>query len=175
MFIEIEQLKPEPLHLYHEYAIGELVLGRDDASVADVVVLDAVLTHRERDLRVRGTVRTAVRYQCSRCLREVIRPLEARFDLPYAPHPEGAEDEEFELKYEDMDVGFYDGIRFDVDLLVLEQIELSVPMKFICREDCRGLCPGCGADLNEGQCRCAQGETDSRLAVLREFRSKMKN
>jgi uncharacterized protein len=72
-----------------------------------------------------------------------------------------------------MDVAFHDGLAFDVNLMVLEQIELAMPMRFVCREDCKGLCYKCGADLNEGACLCKKEETDSRLATLLDFKKKM--
>jgi uncharacterized protein len=71
-----------------------------------------------------------------------------------------------------MEVAFYDGVALDVNLMILEQIELAMPMSFVCREDCKGLCYKCGADLNEGVCLCKKEETDSRLSVLLEFKQK---
>jgi uncharacterized protein len=174
VLIEIERLTLEPLHVQHVYAVGELPFKHDDAALTEPIAADFLLTHRDRDLRVRGSVRTEIRYQCSRCLKEFSLPLNAGFDLLYFPQQEWKEEEEIELKYEDMDVGFYDGIRLDVDLMALEQIELAMPMKFICSEGCKGLCPSCGADLNETSCPCRVEQADSRLAVLRDFREKMK-
>jgi uncharacterized protein len=173
LFIEIERLTLEPLHIQHLYGVGELQFKHDDAVLEESVAADFVLTHKGQDLRVQGLVRTAIRYQCSRCLKEYRHPLETRFDLCYLPQSDWKPDEEIELKYEDMGVGYYDGIALDVDLMVLEQIELSMPMKFVCREECKGLCPLCGADRNDGVCPCKVDETDPRLVVLRDFRSKM--
>jgi uncharacterized protein len=103
------------------------------------------------------------------------RRVATSFDLLYLPQPpaQAGPEEEIELKYDEMDVGFYDGIRLDVDLMALEQIELALPMRFVCSEECRGLCPMCGVDLNERACGCSQERSDPRLAVLREFRKKM--
>jgi uncharacterized protein len=173
VFIEIEKLKPEPLHFQHIYGLGELDLEHEDAILAQPVTADFVLTHKQQDLHVAGFVETAIRHKCSRCLKEVQTPLRARFDLFYLPQPAWKKDEEIELKYEDMVVGYYDGISLDVDLLVLEQLELTIPMKYVCREECRGLCPDCGRDLNEGPCSCKTAAPDSRLAVLLDFRSRM--
>jgi uncharacterized protein len=173
VIIDIESLTQDPLHVAHSYGVGELQFEHATAALEKPVATDFILTHKDRDLRVVGTVRTVIRYQCSRCLREVSSPFEASFDLCYLPQADWKEDEEVELKYEDMGVGYYDGLALDVDLLVLEQIELAMPMKFVCREDCRGLCASCGADLNEGSCHCEESTTDSRLAILRDFRSKM--
>jgi uncharacterized protein len=174
VFIEIESLKPEPLHIQHVYGIGDLEFKHEDAALEEPVSADFILTHKEKDLCIEGAVRTAIRYQCSRCLKDCSHVLDASFSLFYLPQAEWKKDEEVELKYEDMVIGYYDGMRLDVDLMVLEQIELAVPMKFICREDCRGLCPSCGADLNEGTCPCKVDMTDTRLAVLRDFRAKIK-
>jgi uncharacterized protein len=174
VFIEIERLTPEPAHVQHVFALGELQFRHDDAALEEPVSADFILTHKDKDLRVVGTIQTAIRYQCSRCLKEFSSPLETSFDLFYLPQPAWKKDEEIELKYEDMEVGYYDGLGLDVDLMVLEQIELALPMKFVCREACKGLCPYCGADLNRGLCPCRDDTTDSRLAVLRDFRSKMK-
>lgn len=174
MFIEIEGLKQEPLEVSQVYEVDQLRFAHDDAVLSEAVHADFVLSHKEQDLHIEGTVRTAIKYKCSRCLKELSRPLAMNYDLFYLPQPKGKRsDEEIELKYEEMDIAYYDGIRFDVDLMVLEQIELSMPMRFVCREDCRGLCYICGADLNEVACGCQREEPDSRLAALLEFRKKM--
>ncbi len=173
MFIEIEDLKQEPLRVHHVYAMGEIPFVHEDAALSEPVCADFVLSHKDRDLQIGGTVATAIRFKCSRCVKEFSRPFAADFDLYYLPQPDSVrEGDEIELKYEDMDVGFYDGLRFDVDLMVLEQIELGIPMKFVCRDDCKGLCYLCGADLNEGPCGCGGQESDPRLSALLEFKKK---
>ena len=174
MFIEIEDLKDEPLHVQHLYGVDELSFEHKDAVLDEPVDLEFTLNHKDRDLQIGGVLRTAVRYTCSRCLREFSRKLSTSFDLLYLPQPKWAgENEEIELKYDEMDIGFYDGIRLDIDLMTLEQIELSMPMKFVCQENCRGLCPNCGAYLNDETCLCKQDTGDSRMAVLLDFRKKM--
>ncbi|MFP3869874.1 MAG: DUF177 domain-containing protein, partial [Syntrophobacteria bacterium] len=66
----------------------------------------------------------------------------------------------------DLDTEFYDGVTIDVDLIVAEQIFLALPQKPLCQPHCRGLCPGCGADLNYESCRCEKRETGSPFDVL---------
>jgi uncharacterized protein len=173
VFIEIEDLKPEPLHFHHVYPIREINFSHKDAALNAPVATDFVLTHKDRDLHVDGTLKTAILYTCSRCAKEFSRPLATSFDLSYLPQPKWTnQSAEIELQYEDMDVAYYNGISFDVDLMVLEQIELAIPMQFVCRDDCKGLCYRCGADLNEGACLCKDEETDSRLSVLVDFKKK---
>lgn len=176
VFIEIEDLKPEPLHVRHVFPAGEIPFSHEDAVLDGPVKTDFVLSHKDRDLHVDGTVETAVRFRCSRCTKEFSRAVSAGFDLSYLPQPKWTnENAEIELRYEDMEVAYYDGITFDVDLMVLEQIELAMPMRFICREGCKGLCYQCGADLNEGACLCKNEISDSRLSVLLDFKKKNKD
>jgi uncharacterized protein len=173
VFIEIEDLKQEQLHVRHVFPVGEIKFSHEDAGLSEPVAVDFVLTHKDRHLRVDGNVETGIRYRCSRCTKEFSKTFSSAFDLTYLPQPEWAnEGAEIELKYEDMEIAYYDGIALDVNLMVLEQIELAMPMKFVCREDCRGLCCKCGADLNEGSCRCKNEEMDSRMSVLLEFKKK---
>jgi uncharacterized protein len=171
VFVEIEDLSPEPLHVHHVFPAGEIKFSHEDAVLDDSVTADFILSHKDRALRVDGTVEAAVRFRCSRCTKEFSRTVSTSYDLSYLPQPKWTnEDAEIELRYEDMDVAYYDGISFDVDLMVLEQIELALPMKFICRENCKGLCYNCGADLNEGTCLCKNETSDSRLSVLLDFK-----
>lgn len=173
MFIEIEDLKQGPLHVQHAFPIGEIKFFHEDAGLAKPVNVDFVLNHKNRDLRVEGSLETGIRFRCSRCTKEFSKAFSADFDLTYLPQPRwSSEKAEIELKYEDMEIAYYDGVAFDVNLMVLEQIELTIPMKFVCREDCRGLCYKCGSDLNEGPCPCSNEETDSRMSVLLEFKKK---
>ena len=173
MFIEIEDLKQEPLHVRHVFPVGEIKFSHEDAALSEPVAVDFVLTHQDRDLRVDGRLETGIRFRCSLCTKEFSKTFSSTFDLTYLPQPEWVnEGAEIELKYEDMEIAYYDGIALDVNLMVLEQIELAMPMKFVCREDCRGLCCKCGADLNEGSCRCKNEEIDSRMSVLLEFKKK---
>lgn len=173
MFIEIEDLEQEPLHVHHLYQAEEIQFLHEDVALSQPISTDFVLTHKDRDLRIEGSLETALRFKCSRCVKEFLRPFSANFELFYLPQPDWKKKgDEIELKYEDMEVAYYDGTRFDVDLMVLEQIELGMPMKFVCREDCKGLCYRCGVDLNEGRCSCPKEDMDPRMSVLLEFRRK---
>jgi uncharacterized protein len=174
VFIEIEDLNQDPLHVHHVFPVGEILFSHMDAALNGPVTADFVLNHKGSDLQITGTLSTVMKLRCSRCAKETVRDLSAGFDLSYLPQPDWpAQDIEVEIKYEDMDVAFYDGIRFDVNLMVLEQIELSMPMKFVCKEDCKGLCFKCGTDLNEGACSCSREVLDARMGALLEFRKKM--
>ena len=172
VFIEIEDLKDRPLQVRQVFPAAEIRFQHEDAELDSPVAMDFMLIPTGRDLRIRGEMATSIRCRCSRCDREFVRPFAAKFDLSYMPQPEwGNETSEIELKYDDMDVGYYDGVRFDVNTMALEQIELAMPMQYVCRDNCKGLCYKCGADLNEGSCSCEE-EPDARLSVLLQWREK---
>jgi uncharacterized protein len=119
-------------------------------------------------LRVTGTLETRLRLTCSRCLEVFDLPVKARFDVTYSPIVPGGD--EVELGARDLTVCHLDGETVDLAEMVHEQVLLAVPMAPVCRPDCKGLCPHCGANLNQGACGCAQGAADPRFDVLRKLR-----
>jgi uncharacterized protein len=66
-----------------------------------------------------------------------------------------------------MSIAVFDGESIDVDEIVKEQVLLSVPIRSLCKSDCKGFCPTCGADRNAGECGCQPGEVDPRWAALK--------
>ena len=103
---------------------------------------------------------------CARCLQPVSDTFSFRFEKTVAPAKQVENTPE-----EDKDdyAVIYDGF-LDVDEQLLEMLELEFPSKLLCREDCAGLCPTCGKDLNDGPCGCdAKKEDDPRLAPLRDL------
>jgi uncharacterized protein len=115
-----------------------------------------------------GRVQSALALACGRCLEDIALPVDLPFDLLYLPHAEHAGEAEVEVEVEDDDMttAFYRDEQIDLGQLVLEQFYLAVPMKPLCRESCRGLCPECGTNLNTGSCSCARTWVDPRLESL---------
>jgi uncharacterized protein len=116
-----------------------------------------------------GRVETSVELHCSRCLRTFSRDLDVNINVVYHPVEELKGEEKHEIKDDELDMGFYAGDELDVRDLLSEQILLNVPMKPLCSESCKGICPRCGADLNVAQCACGGRETDPRLEILRKL------
>ncbi len=115
-----------------------------------------------------GSLETTVETSCSRCLEIVTVPLQANFKYTLLPEvPLGKE--EIELRTEDLDVAYYAGEMIDLDPIIYEQILLLIPMKPLCRESCRGLCPYCGTNLNAEPCDC-QAPVDERFALLKNLK-----
>ncbi|MBI5057915.1 MAG: DUF177 domain-containing protein [Nitrospirae bacterium] len=124
---------------------------------------------------IEGSVKVTAEFKCSRCLKEYSLPLALSFKEEYVPAEEvGKEKNELELTNDELDVSFYRDDEIDMEELIKEQILLAVPMKPLCGDECRGLCPGCGINLNEGACACGKKEIDPRLAPLEKFKELLK-
>lgn len=117
-----------------------------------------------------GHVASSLTLACGRCLDDIVLPVDLAFDLLYLPHKDNAGEAEVEVEDDDLTTAFYGNDEIDLGQLVLEQFYLAVPMKPLCRESCRGLCPECGTNLNTATCSCVREWTDPRLDGLRTLR-----
>lgn len=120
-------------------------------------------------VRVHGRVETSVRLVCSRCLVEYPAPLVSTFTVFYTKASKMPVEEEVVLAEEDLVSASYDGEYIDLDGEIEEQVMLELPYKPLCREDCRGLCVKCGADLNSGECGCDRSGTGFTFSALKNF------
>src|SRR5690606_5295185 len=135
-------------------------------------------------VQLRGTLELA----CSRCLEPFSMMFEPSFDLRYLPQElneaggssdsDADDDEEDEdggheggeVGGDDLTTAFYRDDRIDLVQLIREQMFLAMPMKPLHDEDCKGLCPNCGANLNETTCDCKSEWVDPRLAPLQNLK-----
>jgi len=115
---------------------------------------------------VSGTVDTVLQVPCSRCLEIFAYPLGTDFTALFREEsvPPAAADEDTAVEAYP-----FSGDSIDLTDIVQESIVLAVPMKPVCREDCRGLCPQCGQNRNTGECTCQEEQGDPRLAVLQRL------
>ena len=122
---------------------------------------------------MRMTLTMSVEYvaQCARCLAPVTG--EFTFDLEKTVAPRNLLGDLDEDKLDEFAI-IEDGF-LDMDEQLLEQLQMEFPMRFLCSEDCKGLCPKCGKNLNEGQCDCDHTDFDPRLEPLRKLLEQMKN
>lgn len=122
---------------------------------------------------MRMTLTMSVDYvaQCARCLSPVTGQFTLDLEKTVAPRNLlGDLDEDKLDEFAIIEDGF-----LDMDEQLREQLEMEFPMRFLCREDCKGLCPKCGKNLNEGECNCDHTEIDPRMEPLRKLLEQMKN
>jgi uncharacterized protein len=139
---------------------------------SDPVRVRVNLSRSGKIILVKSAIEARVKCTCARCLDPFTLTLssEIRFSLKPRPDPNLASAEEVELTRDDVETDFYEGEDVDVSPLIQDQALLTLPSKVICREDCRGLCPHCGKNLNRETCQCRSSEIDPRLASLKNFR-----
>lgn len=159
----------EGLEIHHLYPEGEPVLGGDDGRLAGRTALDMQATRAGKKVRLAGRVNATVEFDCDRCLKPLSVAIDQSFDLLYVP-PSGT-GEEHELGEDDLSIAFYQDDEIDFDDLAREQIELALPMARLCSDNCQGLCPECGANLNDAECNCKDEQVDSRWAALKGLKS----
>lgn len=144
-----------------------------ELSLLRPVNVDLDIQKRPDHIHVHGILKGFLQVSCHRCLREFEFRLAETFDVYLMPEREIPEAEELELELRDMEYEFFDGVVIEIDQLVAEQIFLSLPVKVLCSEDCRGLCPRCGTNLNEENCRCSEKENLSPFSRLQAIRSRL--
>jgi uncharacterized protein len=122
---------------------------------------------------VRGKVNGEVKLTCARCLEDFNVEIDEKVDIELRPLLDlDNTAQERELGSDDLDVEFFRGDALDVGHLAVEQISLAIPMKPLCREDCGGICPDCGADRTMGACGC-QPVTDPRWNALKDLKDQI--
>jgi uncharacterized protein len=131
------------------------------------VHLDFDVQKDKEKFRLVGTMRTELELPCSRCLEPFRMPVDTSFDLRFLPASEISAEEEREVQDDDLDTSYYRDDQIDLNELLREQVYLALPMKPLCRDDCKGLCPQCGTNWNTGTCTCTTEWEDPRLAALK--------
>ena len=124
--------------------------------------------HKDGDVyRVTGRVDTRLELECSRCLESFEIPVESTFELRYVPQDQNTGEGEREIDEDDLTTAYYRDQTIDLGALMAEQFQLALPMKPLCSEDCKGLCPECGGNLNKTTCDCTPKWEDPRLSALK--------
>ena len=163
MFLETKEIGPEGLAVDRHIELpGPLPLEGEDVVEVARARLTGDLMRERGGISFAGDIETGATLRCSRCLETYDLPLSLHFDLLYTTDPETVDGDDGRIDDESASLALYDGSRIDLTALLREQVYLGLPLKPLCRPDCRGLCPRCGANLNAGACGCPEeraGET----------------
>jgi DUF177 domain-containing protein len=148
--------------------------GEDDFTLEGGRLHGRIEGGEEETVQFRGRLEARLRLHCGRCLEPFTHVMDEELDLFFMPkgtEPEADEEEQdVELSDRDMVVAYYDEDRIDLGEMVREQMLLALPLRRLCRQDCRGLCPSCGVNRNTTSCECQPAEpVDGRLAPLRKL------
>jgi uncharacterized protein len=142
----------------------------DDFVVASPVTFAADVHRDKQTYRIVGHAAATLELTCSRCAESFRVPVDAAFDLRYVPHADNTGDQEREVEEDDLTTAYYRDETIDLGDLAREQFYLALPMKPLCAEACKGLCPRCGMDLNQGTCDCRPEWQDPRFEALKALK-----
>ncbi len=151
------------------------VLERDGRGirVTGPIGCHLLVKRKAAEISIAGYMETRVSFVCSLCLKRFERDVHWDIDYTLVPEQRFVEEKERELAPDELDVSFFTGDVIDTADILMEEFFLEMPIRFICREGCKGLCPRCGADLNQGECACPRERpVDPRLAKLKELKIK---
>ena len=123
-----------------------------------------------RVVQVKSRMETRGQWLCARCLEPFSLALTSEYSTTLKPRPDFPPAEEVELTREDLETDFYNGEEIELTPLVQDQVLLALPQKAVCREECRGLCPRCGKNLNREICGCPTGFIDPRFQALKNIK-----
>jgi uncharacterized protein len=183
MQLDLTQIRDAETPVARQFEPAAVAGGDDAFRVLGPVEL-VMTVQKDDDLyQLVGRVRGQMELACSRCLEPFPFAVDAPFDLRYLPQhlnmsgsgaAEDADEETDaggeEVGGDDLTTAFYRDDQIDLLQLVREQLYLLLPMKPLHRDDCKGLCPNCGTNLNEGTCGCQTAWEDPRLAPLKGLR-----
>jgi uncharacterized protein len=128
----------------------------------------------QREYVVDGSVHFTADFTCARCLDPYPFANTSSFHVRFCPRPAAIGTEDIEISQpEELDVEFYTERSIPLRDLALEQVQLSIPMKPLCEENCLGLCSHCGANRNRESCQCAESAADVRWGGLAEIRDQL--
>jgi len=179
MEILIEQITEEDQVFEFEKSVktfpvlAEMVASSECNFAAPIRTIVRVLRIGDM-VEIDGDIETSVRLPCSRCLRPFEAYLKPHFALTYMRRAtdiiEDAEPKEVELSAEDMGIVYFQGEKINLKDTIQEQVIMEFPLRALCKQDCKGLCPRCGADLNANLCDCDRKSSPGKFDVLKNLK-----
>lgn len=174
MLITTAQLRKESVTLNESLPQGAIDYTADIRQAGPLAVkgkAELIEEHRGHgdivdDIRVRAKFSGKFELLCARCLEPVHENLKGEFDLIFRPEAADAEPGERAITEEETEIGYYGKSGLLLEDAIREQVLLALPGRTLCREDCQGLCPHCGANRNDAPCRCKDSHTDPRWNAL---------
>lgn len=167
--LSLEAAETSPVSFAFELRFSLAELDREPLLEITPVRFSGEIAPIEGGFSLDGRLVYGGKLECSRCLAPYPFARDETFSLVLYGHRPG-EIPERELGRDELDVFFYDDPELRVSPIAEERIQMAVPMKPLCREDCRGLCLTCGADRNHGDCDCRSDTIDPRWEALEKLK-----
>lgn len=173
MLIEIQELERRKIRFEKTFPAGALHFPETDWRQVDDVRAEGMAELLDpsgsRTVRMCGHIRANVEGTCARCLDVAVRSYDDDFELFYHPMEVIAINESVAISGKDTEAGFYEMPGIQLADVLTEQILLWLPMRSLCRDDCKGICPVCGANRNLTACGCELPKGDTRWDALKSI------
>ena len=162
MIIDVSELirkriTNKDLHLVIENE--DILNDSEDVKISSPIKLHGTLSNLNEVLSLDGNLTCDVKLLCSRCLVDFNYPLDIEVHEKFTTNQEVEDDE----------INFFEGDSIDINNIIENNIVMALPVKKLCRQDCKGLCQNCGINLNNSSCKCDDMNVDPRLAKLKDL------
>jgi uncharacterized protein len=182
MLFRVADLQLQKREFNEDFAPGAIDFGAELRQLGPLHTqgrAEVIVEHRGHkenidDIRVVGKLDATIEVSCARCLEAVTHTVNWPFDLLYRPLGVDRRAEEVSISEADTEIGYYEGDGLLLEDVLREQVLLATPVKLVCRDDCKGLCPQCGINLNVETCNCQQ-PGDPRWAALSGLKNKLQS
>jgi uncharacterized protein len=183
MEFKVSELEREPVEFDLELKPGAVDYGEEAEQIGNLATSGrAEVIHEHRgpheivpDIRLKGRFEGTFQVPCARCIEPVEIPLAAEFDLIFRPVGADSDAPERSITASETEIGYYQGDSLSLEDVLREQVLLSLPVRTLCKPDCKGLCPRCGANRNLKPCSCDDGPSDPRWEALTGLRGRIKS
>ena len=169
MIIDLNTLSSPETPFSYEVSAGSVDLGDEPAAVNEPLSFSGLVRSAD-ELEIIGSIKGSMMLECTRCLTAVPRPIDIAFTDTFRTAEEMSSDSETGLAPTELTADVLPDGTLDLGEVLREQLILSIPAQTFCKDDCKGLCGRCGANLNLGECRCENDDIDPRWAALKELK-----
>ncbi len=183
MEFKVSELEREPIDFDLQFKPGAIDYGEEaDQSGPLTTSGRAEVIHEHRgprdivaDIRLKGQYSGNFEQPCARCVEPVEVPLAGEFDLIFRPIGADAGMPERSISAPETEIGYYQKDSLLLEDVLREQVLLALPVRTLCKPDCKGLCPRCGQNRNSQSCSCDEGPSDPRWEALSGLRGRIKS
>ena len=167
MVIDVDRIPKDGLAVSRDFEFLNVDLVEENTVFLSPAHTDVIVRKVGDDVWIKGRLTARLSFICSRCLNPYEFPVDSTFDLVYLPEELDLMKEE--LEEDDLGQDFYHDNQIDLGGIILEQLNLTFPLKPLCSERCEGICAVCGKVRRNGDCSCQVKEEDPRLLKLKNF------
>jgi uncharacterized protein len=173
MQIWLDQVREEPFNWDETQSVSPEALERPELLDLGPVAWRGQVVFADPGYFLRARLSYEQTLSCNRCLKPIVDRVASEVELMILVERRPEAGGEHALHEKDLGVLHLEDERLDTDPILIEQLQLNIPMKPLCRADCKGLCPICGIDRNAGTCACEESGADPRWAALAALKSRL--